>query len=61
MHLFPMHQIVLVRLTLFVAEGTSFQGDQRLLAPSRPHTTRLASLDFPDDEAIFQEVLLYPR
>ena len=63
MFLLPMDQIVLVRQRLLVAEGTRFQGGQRLLASSRSHGARLASLflDFPDDEAIFQEVLLYFR
>ena len=61
MLLLPMNQIVLVGLGLLVAEGASLQGDQRLLAPSGSRAGHLALLDLPDDEAILQEVLLYPR
>ena len=61
MLLLPMDQIVFVGLRLLVAEGTSFQGDQRLLAPPRPHGANLALLDFPYNEAVFQEVFLHSR
>ena len=61
MLLLPMNQIVLVGLGLLVAEGAGLQGDQRLLAPSGSRAGHLALLDLPDDEAIFQEVFLYPR